>query len=175
MDRRYLLRTGCRMKSLICYFGVPRGDSNVRMVYDATANRLNDAVWVPSFWLPTSESLLRGLGSDSWMSDRDIGDMFLNFQLHHSAIPFTGVDLGPLYDNKKELDAKRQYAHWDRNLMGFKSSPYNSIKMALIAEEVIKGDRLETGVGADGRELNPFHWCSIRLNLPGPGYDPTLS
>ena len=56
MNRRYLLRTGRRMKSLIRYFGVPKGDSDIRMVYDATANRLNDAVWVPSFWLRTADS-----------------------------------------------------------------------------------------------------------------------
>ena len=174
MQRRYLLRTGWAMKSLIRYFGVPKGESDIRMVYDATANKLNDAVWVPPFWLPTSDSLLRSLDYYSWMSDRDIGDMFLNFQLHHSAIPFTGVDLFPLYDNKKELKAQGRYAHWDRNLMGFKSSPYNSIKMALVAEEVIKGDRLDTRVGLDGRELNPFQWKTVRLNLPGPGYDPTL-
>jgi hypothetical protein len=45
-------------------------------------------------------------------------------------------------------------AVWDRNLMVFAASPYNSfIKMALVAEEICKG---ETGVGCDGKELNPF-------------------
>ena len=78
---------------------MPKGEDDVRMVYDATANGLNDAVWVPSFWLLTVESLVRAMDVNSWMMDRDIGEMFLNFQLHHSAIPFTGVDLRPLHED----------------------------------------------------------------------------
>jgi hypothetical protein len=42
--------------------------------------------------------------------------------------------------------------------MGFVASPYNSIKMVLVAEEICKGNHLETGVGCDGKELNPFQW-----------------
>jgi len=49
--------------------------------------------------------------------------------------------------------------------MGFMASPYNSIKMALVVEEICKGDQLETGVGVDWNELNPFQWNHIRLNL----------
>ena len=33
------------------------------------------------------------------MADRDMSDMFLNFQLHHSVVPFTGVDLRPIYES----------------------------------------------------------------------------
>ena len=52
--------------------------------------------------------------------------------------------------------------------MGFKSSPYNSIKMALVAEEVIIGDRHDAA--------NPFQWSRVRLNLPGSrDYDPSVS
>ena len=60
--------------------------------------------------------------------------------------------------------------------MGFTASPYNSIKMALIAEEVCKGDCFKTGVGCDGKELNPFQWEHVELNLPGTkGYNPCNS
>ena len=53
------------------------------------------------------------------------------------------------------------------------ASPYNSIKMALVVEEICKGDQLETGVGVDGNELNPFQLNRIQLNLPGTKwYDP---
>jgi hypothetical protein len=51
--RRYLLTFGITIKLYIKYFAVPKGEDNIRMVYDATANRLNEAVWVPTFWLPT--------------------------------------------------------------------------------------------------------------------------
>jgi hypothetical protein len=50
--------------------------------------------------------------------------------------------------------------------MGFKSSPYNSIKMYLILEEVIRGDRHDPE--------KAFQWNSILLNLPGTrGYKPS--
>jgi hypothetical protein len=97
--------------------------------------------------------------------------MFLNYQLHEEVRPFTAVDLSCLRAGQGPA-----WAVWDRILMGFAASPYNSIKMALMAEEVCKGNRLETGVGSDGKELNPFQWDHIELNLPGTeGYDPCLS
>jgi hypothetical protein len=72
------------------------------------------------------------------MSDQDIGEMFLNFQLHADTVDFTAIDLQPL-----ELDPTK-YPHrwmcWQRNLMGFKASPYNSVQMYLVAKDVILGD-----------------------------------
>ena len=35
------------VSSLIKYFPVPKGDSDVRMVYDGTASGFNSMVWVP--------------------------------------------------------------------------------------------------------------------------------
>ena len=53
---------------------------------------------------------------------------------------------------------------------------FPTIKMALVAEEVCRGDRHEQGLGEEGKELNPFQWASIRLNLPGSeGYNPCKS
>ena len=79
LKRRYLISTGLAIKSFIKFFAVPKGEDDIRMVYDATANKLNECVWVPSFWLPTIDSLVRALDKNSWMTDRDVGDMFLNF------------------------------------------------------------------------------------------------
>jgi hypothetical protein len=62
------------------------------------------------------------------MTDRDVGDMFLNFQLHESAVPFAGVDLSSLYENSDET--RPRWGFWDRNLMGFALLPYSSIRMA---------------------------------------------
>jgi hypothetical protein len=169
--RRYLITSGITIKSLIKYFAVPKGEDNVRLVYDAMANKLNECAWVPSFWLPTIDSLVRALNKESWMTNRNVGDMFLNYQLHCTAVLYTGVDLSFLYKNEDEVGPR--WAVWDKNLMRFVASPYNSIKMALVAEEVCRGDRHEQGLGTDGRELNPFQWGSIQLNLLGlEGYDP---
>jgi hypothetical protein len=51
--------------------------------------------------------------------------------------------------------------------MGFAVSPYSSIRMALVDEEVFRGDWHNAGIGLNGQELNPFQWTCIRLNLPG--------
>jgi hypothetical protein len=167
--RRYMVSTTEEfLKSLIKYFNVPKGEKDVRIVYDATASGLNNAVWAPPFWLPTIDSLLRALDGDAWMTDRDIGDMFLNFPLHDSAWSFAGVDIQPIFTEEEVSMKKKRWYHWVRNAMGFSPSPYNSIKMALVAEEVIRGDRFDTS--------NPFQWKIVKLNLPGTeNYDPTGS
>jgi hypothetical protein len=101
--RRYLSTTCINIISLIKYFAVPKGKDDVRLVYDTTANKLNECVWVPSFWLSTIDSLVRALNKDSWMTDRDVGDMFLNYQLHGTVVPYTSVDLSLLYKDKDEV------------------------------------------------------------------------
>jgi hypothetical protein len=113
--RWYLQTTGVNVRSYIKYFAVPKGEDNIRIVYDAMANQLNECVWVPTFWLPTIDSLLRGLDNSSWITNQDIGDMFLNFQLHNSVVPFTEVDLSALYETG--YDSGPRWAVWDRNLM----------------------------------------------------------
>ena len=48
--------------------------------------------------------------------------------------------------------------------------------MALIVEEISKGDRRQVNNGCDGRELNPFQWAFVKLNLPGSkDYNPSTS
>ena len=52
--------------------------------------------------------------------------------------------------------------------MGFKPSPYNSVRMQLISEEIIQGNRLD--------KENSFQWQDVRLNLPGTvEYNPNQS
>jgi hypothetical protein len=69
----YIAPTSKRIRSLIKYFAVPKGLEDWRIVFDAGANKLNDVVWVPSFFLPTVNSLLRIVDDKSMMSDRDMG------------------------------------------------------------------------------------------------------
>jgi hypothetical protein len=108
------------------------------------------------------------------MTDHDMGDMFLNYQLHEEVQPYTAVDLICPQDSPKETGS--EWEVWDRNLMGFAASPYNSIKVALVAEEVCKGDCFEMGVGCDGKEQNPFQWERVGINLPRTKeYDPCVS
>ena len=165
IQRKYLVTPTTRIASLIQFFAVPKGEGDWRVVYHAGANGLNDCVWAPPFFLPSVESLLRIVDHTTYMEDRDIGEMFLNFELHPNTRRFTGVDVGPL---ELDIDGVRQHwLIWNKNLMGFKSSPYNSVKMYHVVEEVVRGDR---------RDLNnAFQWDHVDLNLPGTGnYNPSL-
>ena len=138
LNKRYLVPAEGACKSSIKYFAVPKGDTDWRVVFHAGANKLNDCVYTPSFFLPTVNSLLGLVDGQSLMSDRDMGEMFHNFQLHPNTVKFTAIDLAPLELCKKEFPER--WVRWDRTLMGFKSSPYNCVRMYLIAEEIIRGD-----------------------------------
>lgn len=154
VKKRYIVAPEFKLASLIKHFAVPKGEGDWRVVFHAGANGLNDCVWAPSFYLPTVEALLRCVDHTSFMEDRDIGEMFLNFELHPNTRRFVGVDVRPL-----ELETKMNWLGWTKNFMGFRSSPYNSIKMYLISEEIIRGDRYD--------QDNAFQWDHVRLNLPG--------
>jgi hypothetical protein len=88
--------------SLTSFFGVPKGDDDIRMVYDGTKSGVNDAVWVPSFWFPTATTLLKMVTFETWMSDLDVGEMFLNFILHASLHPHCGVDLAHFFPEEAQ-------------------------------------------------------------------------
>ena len=44
------------------------------MVNDASKSGLNDAIWAPSFGLPTVDSSLWGIDWSTHMGDLDLGD-----------------------------------------------------------------------------------------------------
>ena len=68
MHRRYMLRLGIDLQSLVKYFAVPKGGNDICIVYDATAKKLYECIWVSSFWLPTLDYLLRTPKNNSWMA-----------------------------------------------------------------------------------------------------------
>ena len=52
--------------------------------------------------------------------------------------------------------------------MGFKPFPYNSVRMYLVTEEIIRGDRHDSD--------NAFQYNYVMLNLPGTeGYKPSVA
>jgi hypothetical protein len=157
-----------KVDSLTSYFAVPKGDTDIRMVYDHTKSGLNDAMWAPWFALPTIETHLRFVSKDSYMGDMDIGDMFHHFILHESVQRLAGIDLTPFYPEELREDLRMIWERWVRCAMGLKSSPYNTIQEVLFVEEMIRGD--------PSRENNIFRWSYVRLNLPGSvDYRPHLS
>ena len=157
------------VKSLTTYFQVPKGPADLRMVYDGTSSGLNDALWAPSFWMPTPDTALRQVSFYTYCVDIDLGEMFLNFPMDEAVQPFAGIDLTPLSRELARLGrpVTSPWERWNRLFMGCKLCPYISIRYTYHAEEFVVGDRLKSD--------NPLRWDETKLNLPGcPTFDPRL-
>ena len=100
------------------------------------------------------------------MADLDVGEMFLNFNLHHQLQKLCGVDLTHYCPGIQNSEVKLHEV-WKRAAMGLRSSPYQAVQAMAVAEEVILGNRK--------LESNIFRWARVRVNLPGQAnYDPSL-
>jgi hypothetical protein len=149
------------VKSLTSFFAVPKGENDIRMVYDGTRSGLNNAMWAPWFAMPTIEGHLRFMGINTYLGDIDVGDMFLNFVLHEDVRKVAGVDLTAYCSEELVREVKKRFIweRWTRCGMGFRSSPYNAIQAIMVAEEKIRGDPKDS--------TNILHWDTVSLNLPG--------
>ena len=152
--------------SLLSFFSVPKGDSDIRMVYDGTKSGLNDVLYAPWFLLPTVDTMLRTVDVGYWGADNDYGEMFLNFWLHPTLRPYCGVDLTGTFPEDIRPGHSTLWESWSRNAMGLSPSPYASCQQGTRAK------RLMLGCRHDPR--NVFRWDRVVLNLPGcPEYDPS--
>ena len=152
------------VRSLINCFAVEKGTEDIRLVYDGTKSKLNDAVFAPNFFLPFLDSVLMWVNADSWLADLDLGEMFLNYFLDKRIRAYSGVDLTKFVDNAEE--AKSNWERWNRTFMGFTFSPYAACKLFGWTVDVINGDRWD--------KSNPYRWDNIKTNFPGSeNYDPT--
>jgi hypothetical protein len=153
------------VESLISFFDVPKGLTDIRMVYDGTKSGLNEVLWAPWFPLPTVDNLLRSVEPGTWMADNDVGEMFLNFVLHESVQALCGVDLTKYFPEGVPDGTQVLWERWTRCAMGLRSSPYQACQGMMWALEIIAGDRNDSE--------NVFCFDRVRLNLPGNhDYDP---
>jgi hypothetical protein len=146
------------IKSLADFFDVPKGD-DIRMVHNGTSSGLNDALWAPSFYLPTADAAGRLLSYSSFCVDLDLGEMFLNFPMDEKLRPYAGVDLtqlAPEFDKQAQVDANgglfdkcvlnengHFYERWECLFMGMRPSPYNAVRYFYWAEEFAWGNPLD--------------------------------
>lgn len=161
------------VESLIRFFPVPKGNLDIRMVYDGTDSGFNSLVWIQSFGLPTISTLLRGTSPTTWIVDLDISEQFLNFCLHHEASKYVGVDLTNVFSeelssakSKKVVDRhnevvekKSLWERYTRCAMGLKILPNHAIRATLRAEEFM--------TSFPWLPSNPFRYSRIVSNLPG--------
>ena len=167
LDRRYITLVD-DVRFLTHFFLIPKTwkvvdgkqvPDDIRMVYDATRSGLNQAVWTPWFPMPTIISHLRSVVAGTFMSDCNVGEMFLNFMLEPKLRPFAGVDLTCLF--LEDISAENAVIRgcWERMLMGLSPSPYWMTKDLMEVEMMIQGNRRTPGIF--------FGWKRVVLNLPG--------
>jgi hypothetical protein len=69
-------------RALTLFFAAPKGEQDVRIVYNGTKSSLNDCLWAPWFRLPTVEEHFCAIEPGTFMGDIDIAEQFLNFIPH---------------------------------------------------------------------------------------------
>ena len=157
------------IKSLTSFFSVPKGEDDIRMVYDGTKSGLNASLFAPWFGLGNVTSMLRTVESRTWSADNDFGEMFLNFWLHPDLRAHTGIDITDLFPEelKKRFGRTRLWEAWTRCAMGLTTSPYQATQNAQRVKRIVFGDKSDP--------KNIFGWVDVRLNLPGDAdYDPSV-
>lgn len=151
--------------SVVDYFAVPKGDSDIRPVFNGTTCGLNAVAWAPNFWLPTAMSIIDNLHYNYQVVDLDLGEIFNNFILHSSLHAYSDIDLTQFRDllNTHFLEQrpfpKRILYKWARDWMGLKPSPFWAARFYYLMEEFMIGDHRD--------KKNCFRWDQIILNLPG--------
>ena len=68
----------------------------MRVVFDGTSCGLNETLWAPNFFLPTSWNASELLTFDSWMADADFAEFFHNFFADERIRKHSGVLSSPL-------------------------------------------------------------------------------
>jgi hypothetical protein len=161
LDRRYIV-TG-KVTHLTFLFAVPKGDDDIRIVWDSTGNGVNETLWTPSFGIPSVKALTGYIVAGTFMGDFDIGECWHNFMVHPRDQPLFGVDLPSAL---KKVWGSTWY-RWARLPMGARPSPYNACRLIARA--------LEFAVGQPDEAASAFRWEKVRMNLPGmKAYDPGL-
>ena len=160
------------------YFAVPKGETDIRVVFDGTSSGLNETLWAPNFYLPTARDAALHLSYSTWMLDMDCGEMFHNFFMDKKVRKCAGLQVtggmvsevcanisGASAPGKKS--SKPVYLRWSRLFMGMRPSPYNAVRHYYWAEEFARGD--------PGKKGNPMAFDRLILNLPGMvTYNPSL-
>ena len=125
-------------------------EDEIKMVYDASNSGLNDSVFDPQLSMYTIDSHLRSVKAETFMTEIDVGEMFLNFMFEPEAQLYAEVDLNQVFSKEGLIKGGRLNDYWTRMLMVLSPSTYFVTKYMLIVEKLVRRDRL----GAD----NVFRW-----------------
>lgn len=168
---------------LIGVFGVPKGKDDIRAVWNAKSNGLNDTLWAPRFGLPMlpdvedivvkwlSVPLLtyvlsgsppqdytqdESLYIKSYGFDNDCGQMFNNFQMHKKERKSHGVRF--IHTRNGQDIEPETFVRWCVLNFGCMCSPYLAYQGECRISEMARGDPADPG--------NPFQYSRVLVNLP---------
>jgi hypothetical protein len=91
--------------------------------------------------------------------DADIGECFQNFHMHRDAQQYFGVRVHNAEDGSEEMMAYTWLC------FGARFAPYLAYQNEMRLMEICIGDTTLV--------TNPFGFVRVKLNILGPGYDPT--
>mmetsp|Transcript_5950 Transcript_5950/g.13021 ORF Transcript_5950/g.13021 Transcript_5950/m.13021 type:complete len:1140 (-) Transcript_5950:4782-8201(-) len=178
---------------LITCFGVKKGLTDIRAVWNASSNGLNATLWAPKFamatfldtegmvvkWLSTTVLDYLKAGSPpqdysqepsifkkSFQYDSDVGQMFHNFLMHAKERHSHGVR----FVHTRNDGSVEEVSFWRWCVLNFgcRCSSYAACQ----GEERI----LEVCHGDPSDKTNPFEYCSVWENWPtAMNYDPSMS
>lgn len=152
------------VESFMEFFAVPKGEDDIRIVYNGTRCGLTPALWAQKFWLPNADTVLRMMHYNYALGDLDAGEMFLNYPLTEDLVSVSGINLTKL---KKEICELLDISHvpdelvgvWLRTWMGLRPSPVWASRFFYLMEEFFKGNEREVG--------NPYYWDTVKVNIMG--------
>ena len=78
------------------------------MMYNRKLSGLNSSLWAHNFALTIVGSTLRVVEMGTFMADRDIGEIFINYMLSEEVRSFCGVDITNV----------RTEEYWERHRSG---------------------------------------------------------
>lgn len=173
IDRGYIkLVPKDSIKSFVDFFAVPKGEDDIRLVYNGTTAGLTESLWAPRFWLPSADTLLRMLHFNFEMVDIDLGEMFLNYPLPEILSEVSGIDFQSIKEELcKALGIEsvpdNLVGVWLRTWMGLRNSPEWAARFYYLMEEFVRGN--------EKCPKNPLAWDTVKLNIIGqPGFNPAL-
>ena len=82
----------------------------MRVVFDGTSSGINEALWAPNFFLPSSRAASVLLTFSTWLADVDFGEMFHNFFVANRIRKYSGVDVytpGRIASNPSDAGQER--------------------------------------------------------------------
>ena len=111
MQRHYLDPTKGICKVVIPRHPLPKGTTDIRVVWNCFKNIFNNTFFVPYFYLPTNAKLCKKVVNDTYMEDFGIGEQFYNKLLRFCERTFHSVVIPlDIFKTMKEADPLMRWA-----------------------------------------------------------------